>query len=355
MGHGARRGGDAERGRRRRRGARRAHGGSPGDDVHRVAGPAADDPQHVQDRGRVDPAGDPRRRPGHRHPGPLDLRRPQRRDGRAGHRLRPCWRPALRRRRWTWRWWPTPPRWRAAHSLPALLRRLPHLARDRPGRTRSRSRTSARCCREAARLAHHRRALSPRPPDDPRHGAESRRLLPGPRGLQSLLPRLSHIVQDAMDRLAARTGRRVSPVRLRRRARRRAGDRHDGLRRRSRPGDRRGARRTTGEKVGVLKVRLFRPFPAEAFCAALPRDGPAPSPCWTAPRSRGARASRSTRTSSPPVPSRRTPAAGPFGDVGGRYGLASKEFTPAMVEGGVRRARDGPRRGITSPSASTTT
>ena len=42
---------------------RRAAGGRAGDDVHRVAGPAADDPQHVQDRRRADAGGDPRRGP----------------------------------------------------------------------------------------------------------------------------------------------------------------------------------------------------------------------------------------------------------------------------------------------------
>ena len=45
---------DAVRGRRRRRGARRAAGRRADDDLHRVAGPAADDPQHVQDRRRAD-------------------------------------------------------------------------------------------------------------------------------------------------------------------------------------------------------------------------------------------------------------------------------------------------------------
>ena len=29
-----------------------------------------------------------------------------------------------------------------------------------------------------------------------------------------------------------------------------------------------------GEKVGLVKVRLYRPFPAEALAAALPADGP---------------------------------------------------------------------------------
>ena len=54
LGHGAGGGRDAERGRRRRRAARRAAGRGAGDDVHRLAGPAADDPEHVQDRRRAD-------------------------------------------------------------------------------------------------------------------------------------------------------------------------------------------------------------------------------------------------------------------------------------------------------------
>ena len=42
--------GDAERGGRGGCAARRAAGRCPGDDVHRLAGPVADDPEHVQDR-----------------------------------------------------------------------------------------------------------------------------------------------------------------------------------------------------------------------------------------------------------------------------------------------------------------
>ena len=54
LGAGARGGRDAVGGRRRRRGPRRAAGGRAGDDLHGVAGPAADDPEHVQDRRRAD-------------------------------------------------------------------------------------------------------------------------------------------------------------------------------------------------------------------------------------------------------------------------------------------------------------
>ena len=45
------------------------------------------------------------------------------------------------------------------------------------------------------------------PPGDPRHGAEPRRLLPGPRGGEPLLPRLPGDRAGPMDRLRRRTGR----------------------------------------------------------------------------------------------------------------------------------------------------
>jgi pyruvate-ferredoxin/flavodoxin oxidoreductase len=85
--------------------------------------------------------------------------------------------------------------------------------------------------------------------------------------------------------------------------------------------------RARGEKVGVLKVRLYRPFAGEQFAAALP----------------------STARSIAVLD--RTKEPGALGEplyldvvaalheaqrsaviVGGRYGLSSKEFTPAMVK-----------------------
>jgi pyruvate-ferredoxin/flavodoxin oxidoreductase len=83
-----------------------------------------------------------------------------------------------------------------------------------------------------------------------------------------------------------------------------------------------------GEKVGMVKVRLYRPFSVEHFAAALPattkvvaaldrtkEPGAAGEPlyldCVTAMVETG----RHVRV------------------IGGRYGLSSKEFTPAMVKG----------------------
>ena len=62
-----------------------------------------------------------------------------------------------------------------------------------------------------------------------------------------------------MDRFAELTGRQLPPVRLRRRPRGRARDRHDGLGRRGGARDGRVRWSAQGEKVGVLKVRLYRP------------------------------------------------------------------------------------------------
>ena len=56
--------------------------------LHRVSGPAADDPQHVQDRGRAAAHGVPCLRPHRVHPRPEHLRRPLRRHGLPPDRLR---------------------------------------------------------------------------------------------------------------------------------------------------------------------------------------------------------------------------------------------------------------------------
>ena len=58
------------------------------DDVHRVAGPAADDPQHVQDGRRADADGHPRRRAHAGDARAVDLRGSQRRHGLPRHRVR---------------------------------------------------------------------------------------------------------------------------------------------------------------------------------------------------------------------------------------------------------------------------
>jgi len=91
-----------------------------------------------------------------------------------------------------------------------------------------------------------------------------------------------------------------------------------------------------GEKVGALKVRLYRPFSVEHFIEALP-----PSVCVIAALD------RAKEPGGPGEPLYLDIVAAldqgevrgilPFEErpwvLGGRYGLSSKEFTPAMIKG----------------------
>jgi pyruvate-ferredoxin/flavodoxin oxidoreductase len=109
------------------------------------------------------------------------------------------------------------------------------------------------------------------------------------------------------------------------------------------------ALRRAGERVGVMQVRLFRPFSAEHFVAALPEScravavmeqtkepGAAGEPLYLDVVTTMAQAvSRAERRSMPVV-------------VGGRYGLASKDFNPAMVKAVFDELRKpDPRNGFT--------
>jgi pyruvate-ferredoxin/flavodoxin oxidoreductase len=90
-----------------------------------------------------------------------------------------------------------------------------------------------------------------------------------------------------------------------------------------------------GEKVGVLKVRLFRPFSVEHFLNALPstvkmlavldrtkEPGAAGEPLYT-----------DIVTAISEGRAQKLPHLQNLKVIGGRYGLSSKEFTPAMVKG----------------------
>jgi len=83
-----------------------------------------------------------------------------------------------------------------------------------------------------------------------------------------------------------------------------------------------------GEKVGVLKVRLYRPFDVAAFVAALPA-----SVTSIAALDR----CKEPGATGEPLYCDVITALSESGIgkkvIGGRYGLASKEFTPAMVKG----------------------
>jgi pyruvate-ferredoxin/flavodoxin oxidoreductase len=89
-----------------------------------------------------------------------------------------------------------------------------------------------------------------------------------------------------------------------------------------------------GDRVGVLKVRLYRPFSADAFLAALPSSvrsiavldrtkepGALGEPLYMDVVTALSEAFASGQAGGRPIPR----------VIGGRYGLSSKEFTPAMV------------------------
>jgi len=88
-----------------------------------------------------------------------------------------------------------------------------------------------------------------------------------------------------------------------------------------------------GEKIGMVKVRLYRPFDASAFIAALPatvksiavldrtkEPGSVGEPLYQDVVTVLSEFAASLPFAKPVI-------------VGGRYGLSSKEFTPAMVKG----------------------
>jgi pyruvate-ferredoxin/flavodoxin oxidoreductase len=109
------------------------------------------------------------------------------------------------------------------------------------------------------------------------------------------------------------------------------------------------AMNTHGEKVGVLQVRLYRPFPAEAVVEALPQTvtkiavldrtkepGATAEPLFQDVVTALVDATATGRREGLPRL------------IGGRYGLSSKEFTPAMVKGVFDElAHDEPRPRIT--------
>jgi pyruvate-ferredoxin/flavodoxin oxidoreductase len=90
-----------------------------------------------------------------------------------------------------------------------------------------------------------------------------------------------------------------------------------------------------GEKSGLLKVRLFRPFSADAFVSALPKTvraiavldrtkepGSLGEPLYLDVVTALSESRLASDAASQTVPR----------VIGGRYGLASKEFTPAMAK-----------------------
>ena len=91
-----------------------------------------------------------------------------------------------------------------------------------------------------------------------------------------------------------------------------------------------------GEKIGVLKVRLFRPFSVKDFVSALPATvrSIAVLDRTKEPGSLGEPLYEDVRTAIGEAMDEGTTAFKKYPViVGGRYGLGSSEFTPAMIKG----------------------
>ncbi|MCL2215157.1 MAG: pyruvate:ferredoxin (flavodoxin) oxidoreductase [Treponema sp.] len=88
-----------------------------------------------------------------------------------------------------------------------------------------------------------------------------------------------------------------------------------------------------GEKTGVVKVRLFRPFDAKSFVKALPSTvkSIAVLDRTKEPGSLGEPLYEDVRTAVAEMQASGEFSANPL-ILGGRYGLGSKEFTPSMVK-----------------------
>ena len=187
---------------------------------------------------------------------------------------------------------------------------------------------------DAGVLAHRQRALSPQHPALRGSAQNPDVFFQSREAANPFYDAVPMAVQDAMDRLAERTGRVHRLVE------------YDGHPEAQRVivimGSGAGAVQETveelnrrGEKVGVLTVKLYRPFPAAELVAALPmaasrvavldrtkEPGAFGEPLFldviatlAEAATNGLRASAMPRV------------------TGGRYGLSSKEFTPAMVKG----------------------
>jgi pyruvate-ferredoxin/flavodoxin oxidoreductase len=160
--------------------------------------------------------------------------------------------------------------------------------------------------------------------------------------------RVPEAVKSAMSRLAERTGRHLDVVDY-------TGDPEaervlvlmgSGA---ETAGETAAALNAGGERVGVVRLRLYRPFPAEQLVAILPdtvravavldrtkEPGSLGEPLYLDTVAALAEAHAAGRQAAMPTV------------VGGRYGLSSKEFTPGMVAGVFAElARGQPRRRFT--------
>ena len=146
------------------------------------------------------------------------------------------------------------------------------------------------------------------------------------------------IVQESMDRFAKLTGRRYSLFWY--------SGAPDAERVLVQMGSGVGASReavdklvAAGEKVGLLTVRLYRPFDTQAFIAALPRSvrSIAVLDRTKEPGAIGEPLYQDVVTALVEAWPEGTPAPRV---IGGRYGLSSKEYTPAMAKAALDELRE---------------
>ena len=195
--------------------------------------------------------------------------------------------------------------------------------------------------------AHRRRALDPDRPVLRGSAQNPDVFFQAREALNPFVDAVPRIVEGAFARLAERTGRRYGPVEYT--------GAPDAERVVVLMGSGIGAAVeavdalvAAGEKVGVLQVRLYRPFPVEAIARALPASVRAVAVL--------------DRTKEPGAPGEplRLDVLAALADaagrgvrplprvVGGRYGLSSKEFTPAMARAVLDSlASSEPRDGFT--------
>jgi pyruvate-ferredoxin/flavodoxin oxidoreductase len=182
-----------------------------------------------------------------------------------------------------------------------------------------------------ALAAFRRRALSPDRPTIQGTAQNPDVYFQGRETVNTFVDAFPGVVAAAMDQLAALTGRKYSLVEYygHPQAERAVVCMGSGVEALQAAADHLNA---TGQRVGVISIRLFQPFPVEAFLKALPptvrtlgvldrtkEPGAVGEPLFMSVLSALSRAEHPT-------------AVPPSRVFGGRYGLGSKEFTPAMAE-----------------------
>ena len=237
----------------------------------------------------------------------------------------------------------------------ALLRWLPDIARAQHDRGALRRRPSGARAR-GARPCTSQRALSPERPFIRGTAQNPDVYFQARETSNPFYARTPALVEEAMANLAERTGRRYHLVDYtgHPEAERVSSSWGRQQRRRARPSR---TSRATGERVGVVTVRLYRPFPTEALLAALPADGEA---------GRRARPDKGARFARGAALPRRRQRAGrgarerPSWNVmplviGGRYGLVLEGVHARHGRRRCSRSLGGSNLVAASPSASTTT